>query len=124
MVSGGQSGHMAAVGSDGHEIIHRLRSSRNELVFDKNTGSAFNSTAIDVHLRNTGISSLVVTGIATDMCVMLTSLDTADRGWNVFISSDACTTVDAGSHEAVLLNFGRVFGRVMPTREIIGLLDD
>ena len=121
--SDGKSGHMATVGAEGHEIIPRLRSRPGELVIDKNTGSAFNSTGIDSHLRSMSISTLVVAGIATDMCVMLTALDAADRGWNVFISSDACTTVDAGSHQAALLNFGRVFGRVLATREIIGLLD-
>ena len=122
--SGGESGHMAVVGDEGHEIIPRLRSRPSELVLDKNTGSAFNSTGIDFHLRNMGVTTLVVTGIATDMCVMVTSLDAADRGWNVFIVSDACTTVDNGSHEAALLNFRRVFGKTPPTREILGLLDN
>ena len=122
--SSGESGHMAAAGDEGHAIISRLKSGPNELVLDKNTGSAFNSTGIDFHLRNMGVTTLVVTGIATDMCVMLTSLDAADRGWNVFIASDACTTIDTGSHAAALLNFSRVFGGVLPTREILGLLDN
>ena len=113
---------MAVVGDRGHAIIPRLRSKPNELVLDKNTGSAFNSTGIDFHLRNMGVTTLAVTGIATDMCVMVTSLDAADRGWNVFIVSDACTTVDNGSHEAALLNFRRVFGKTPQTREIVELL--
>ena len=122
--SGGESGHMAIAGDEGHAIIPRLQSRPNELVLDKNTGSAFNSTGIDFHLRNMGVTTLVVTGIATDMCVMVTSLDAADRGWNVFIASDACTTVDTGSHEAALLNFGRVFGKALTTGEIFRLLDN
>jgi len=119
----GQSGHMAAIGSEGHQIIPRLSSRPNELVLDKNTSSAFNSTAIDSYLRNLEISTLVVAGIATDMCVMTTSLDAADRGWNVFIASDACATIDPGMQEAVLLHFRRVFGRTPRTLEILSLLE-
>ncbi len=120
--SGDGSGHMAAVGTEGYGIIPRVRPGPDELVLDKNTGSAFNSTGIDVHLRNLGVRTLVVAGIATDMCVMLTSLDAADRGWDVFVAADACTTVDPGSHDAFLLIFKRVFGSVNETSEIVDLL--
>jgi len=118
----GQSGHLPALGSPGHEIISNLRPMPGELVLDKSTSSAFNSTAIELFLRNLGLQTLVMAGLASDFCVQLTALDAADRGFNVIIASDACTTIDAGSHEAVMLLFRRAYGYVMETEAILDWL--
>ena len=50
-----------------HEVIAELAPVAGELVVDKNTSSAFNSTGIEWLLRNMGIQTIVVIGIATDM---------------------------------------------------------
>ena len=119
----GQSGHLPLLGSVGHEIIPSLRPAAGELVLDKNTASAFNSTAIDLFLRNLGLQTLVIAGLMSDFCVLLTALDAADRGFNVILASDACTTIDSGSHEAVMLLFMRGYGYVMETQQIVGWLE-
>ena len=54
-----------------------------ELVVDKNTSSAFHTTPIDLYLRNMGVETIVLTGVAADMCVFATALDAADRGFHV-----------------------------------------
>ena len=88
------------------------------LVFDKNTSSAFHTTPIDLYLRNMGIKTLVLTGVAADMCVFATALDAADRGFHVIIAADACETFDPGSAEAVQILFGHISGYVMKTADI------
>lgn len=117
-----QSGHLAAAGTSGHQIDVRLDPRPGELVLDKNTSSAFNSTGLELHLRNMNIQTLVLAGIASDMCVFTTALDAADRGFHVIIAEDASTTIDPGSHEAAMLMFRRVWGLTMPTREILSWL--
>ena len=117
-----QSGHLAAVGTPGHRIDPRLQPRAGELVLDKNTSSAFNSTGIELLLRNMKIDTLVVAGIASDMCVFTTALDAADRGFHVMIAEDACTTIDPGSHEAAMLMFRRVWGLALSTQEILDWL--
>lgn len=120
--TGGQSGHMASVGSVGHQIISELEPHPGDLILDKNTSSVFNSTEIDLFLRNMGIKSLVVTGLVTDQCVLMSALDAADRGFHVVIGEDACATVDPGSQEATLLLFRRVWGYAQPAAAIIDWL--
>ncbi len=120
--SRGQSGHMAATGTPDHQIDTRLAPRQGELVLDKNTSSAFHSTAVDLHLRTMKIETLVIAGIASDMCVFMTALDAADRGFHVIIAEDACTTIDPGSHEAAMLMFRRVWGFTMAAREILSWL--
>ena len=120
--SHGQSGHLAATGTPDHQIDTRLEPRPGELLLDKNTSSAFHSTGIDLHLRNMKIETLVIAGIASDMCVFTTALDAADRGFHVIIAEDACTTIDAGSHEAAMLMFRRVWGFTMGTQEVLSWL--
>ena len=120
--SRGQSGHMAAAGTADHRIDSRLEPQPGELVLDKNTSSAFHSTGLDLHLRNMKIETLLIAGIASDMCVFTTALDAADRGFHVAIVEDACTTIDPGSHEAAMLTFRRVWGTTMDTRDVLNWL--
>ena len=114
-----KSGHLAAAGTPGHQIDPRLEPLPGELVLDKNTSSAFNSTGIELLLRNMKVETLVVAGIASDMCVFTTALDAADRGFHVVIAEDACTTIDPGSREAAMLMFRRVWGLTIPTGAIV-----
>ena len=109
-------------GSFEHEIIETLKPEANEMVIDKNTSSAFNSTGIEWMLRNMGIETLVVAGMATDMCVETTSRDAADRGFNVIIAEDASATFFPDHHRAALSGFARVFGQVWASGDVISAL--
>ena len=121
--TGGRSGHMAVRGTPGYEIIPELAPLPDELVLDKNTSSAFHSTPIDLLLRNMKVDTVILTGIASDQCVFTTALDAADRGFHVIIAADACANLDPGSAEAVQILFGRVFGYVMRTPDILDWLE-
>ncbi len=105
-----------------HAVIAALAPRDDELVIDKNTSSAFNSTGIEWLLRNMGIETLVVAGMATDMCVETTSRDAADRGFNVIIAEDASATFFDRHHRAALSGFARVFGQVWSTQRILAAL--
>ena len=115
----GSSGHMAVRGDPGHEILDQVAPRRGDLVLDKNTSSAFHSSPMDLLLRNMKVETLVLTGLATDQCVLATAIDAADRGFHVIMAADACAGFDAGSAEAVQILFGRVWGYVMQTEDII-----
>ena len=118
------AGHMPGPGDRGFEILTQVAPESRDLVFDKNTSSAFHSTPVDLVLRNMGIDTIVLTGMAADMCVLTTALDAADRGFHVIIASDACATFDQGSAEATQVLFRRVFGKVMETEDIVDWLKD
>jgi nicotinamidase-related amidase len=108
-----------AKGSYEHEVIAELAPLEHELVLDKNAASAFNSSAIDQMLRNLRIESLVITGMATDMCVETTARDAADRGFNVIVVEDAVATFDPEHHRHALSSLARVFGQVWSTDQVL-----
>ena len=109
-------------GSYQHQIIEELSPRRDELVLNKNSSGAFNSTAIDQFLRNMGIETLVIGGLATNLCVETTARDAADRGYQVFLVEDACATFEHEAHVATLRTFARGYGKVGSTAEILEFL--
>lgn len=116
------SGHMAVKGDATYEIDMRVAPVPGELIFDKNTSSAFHTTPIDLYLRNMQVETLVLTGVAADQCVLATAIDAADRGFHVIIAADACANLDPGSAEATQILFRRVWGYVLRTDEILNWL--
>ena len=113
---------MWAAGSFEHEIVDELAPLPDELVIDKNSSGAFNGTAIDQLLRNMGIETLAVAGLATDMCVETTSRDAADRGYDVIVVEDATATFMPEHHRAALSAMARVFTQVWMTERVLSVL--
>jgi biuret amidohydrolase len=101
------------------EILPELAPRPNELVINKTTLGAFNSTVLDRTLRNLGIETVVVTGVVTSVCVETTARDAVDRGYNVILVDDGCAAWDEDSHLATMRSFRRYFGRVTTGEEIL-----
>jgi nicotinamidase-related amidase len=89
-----------------------------DIVLNKTSSGAFASTTLDQTLHNLGVNSLVVCGLTTAMCVTQTAREAGDRGFQVIIADDGCTELSEELHEAALLAFSWIFGRVRSTEEI------
>jgi nicotinamidase/pyrazinamidase len=57
--------------------------------------SAFEGTSLEQHLRDRGIETLYITGLATDYCVKNTVLDARRLGFRVLVLEDAIRGIDA-----------------------------
>ena len=74
--------------------------------------SVFSSTDIGQLLKNLDVDTLVVVGGATDMCVLTSSLDAADRGYNVVVAEDCTCTFSHRNHVQALSILSRTFAKV------------
>jgi nicotinamidase-related amidase len=106
------------------QIDDSVRPKSGEIVLHKTTSGPVNSTKLDQLLHNLGVTSLIVTGLTTDVCVTQTARETADRGFRVVIAEDACTTLSEEMHKAALLAFSLAFGRVRKTEELLKILGE
>jgi nicotinamidase-related amidase len=106
-------------GSTEHQIVDELAPLDDELVIDKNSSSPFNGTGIDQLLRNLKVETLVVAGMATDMCVETTARDAGDRGYNVIVVEDAVATFIEEHHYAALSAMARVYTQVWTTDSVL-----
>ena len=104
------------------QIDDSVAPQRGEIVLHKTTSGPVNSTKLDQLLHNLGVTSLVVVGLTTDVCVTQTARETADRGFRVVVAEDACTTLSEEMHKYALLAFSLAFGHVRKTEELVSLL--
>ena len=115
--------YVCPLGTPAYELCEELAPLPTELVLDKNSSGAFNSSPLDHYLRNLGVENLVITGVSTNHCVDSTARDAADRGYNVILVDDACNDNDPLAHRATIDSFARHFGVVRRTDEVLALLE-
>lgn len=102
-------------GTREHEILDEIKPAPYDLVVNKTTTGAFNSSAIDSVLRATGTEYCLFAGVSTHMCVEGTARDAADRGYKCVVIEDACAANKEEYHNAALVTFQRGYGRVCKT---------
>ena len=111
-----------ARGSFEHSIRAEVAPQRGELVINKVSTSAFNSTGFDQILRRLGVANLIITGVTTEACVDSTARDAADRSYCCVLVEDACAAWDELTQESTLRTFARCFGMVKTTTEVMEIL--
>ena len=84
-------------GSPGFELAEGLDPQPDEAVMDKITMSAFEGTPLDIVLRDCGVRSYLIVGIAMEVGIEPTVRHSADLGYIPVVVRDAC---GAGSREA------------------------
>jgi nicotinamidase-related amidase len=115
-------GHMMPPGSRDSEILEEIAPKGDEMVFDKTTGSVFNSTTIHYVLQNIGIRNLVLAGVMTGGCVESAARDAKDLGYRVLVVDDACATWTLEMHRFALRVMNEVFAKIKTTDEILAAL--
>lgn len=83
--------------SPGFELTPELAPTSAEMIFDKITMSAFVGTPLDLVLRDCGIDSFAIVGVATEVGIEPTARHAADLNYLPIIVEDAC---GAGHQEA------------------------
>jgi nicotinamidase-related amidase len=72
------------------------------VTLSKNFYSAFAGTRLGEGLARRGITTLIVTGGETDVCVLATVMAALDRGLRVVLPTDALCSARDGTHDALL----------------------
>lgn len=110
------------VEADGAAIIEDLAPGTDGWVVDKVLYSAFSDTQLGSDLKVRGISTVYVTGVATEICVDDTARHAVHLGFDAALVSDACASADRSRHDWTLENFGRNYGPVVSSAELAARL--
>jgi ureidoacrylate peracid hydrolase len=100
-----------------------------DVLLDKPRFGAFHGTDLELILRSRGIDTLIITGIATNVCCETTAREAAVRDFRVFFLSDGTATFSIGDLSATELQrstcatLGKVFAQVLTVDEIIGKIE-
>lgn len=121
----GPRGRILVRGEYGHDIIDELAPLPGELVIDKPGKGSFYATCLQPVLREAAITSLVVTGVTTEVCVHTTVREANDRGYECLVLSD-CTGSYFPEFQAAGLAMiaaqGGIFGWVAPSADYLSAL--
>jgi nicotinamidase-related amidase len=79
-------------GQQGNDFKAEVAPVGGETVIPKQTNSAFIGTGLEKHLRDSGLRTLVVTGVSTNNSVEATVRMAGNLGFQTYLISDACFT--------------------------------
>jgi len=93
--------------SPGHAIVPELTPLESEGVFDKIGMSAFEGTPLDTALRDCGIRTILIAGVAIEIGIEPTVRHAADLGYLPILIEDACGAghVEAGERAIASMRF-------------------
>jgi nicotinamidase-related amidase len=114
----GQPSSSCLEGQDNVRIVPDLEPRADELVIDKRYYDGFNGTVLDGALRARGITTLVVTGTMTDICVLATVVGGFNREYRMVVVEDGVATLWPGIQDAALDILGRAFARVTSAKDV------
>ena len=106
---------------EGHpsaDTVPELAPRADELVVRKHWYDAFAGTVLDGALRARGVTSLVITGTMTDICVLATVIGAFNREYRITVVEDGVATLWPEIQQATLDIIGRAYGRIVAAKTI------
>ena len=113
-----------APGAPLHALDPRLDIHAQDAQLLKYRFSAFTRNPADPEtmLRARGIDTVIVAGVATNICCESTARDAMMRDFRVFMPHDAVTAPDREAHEAGLASVLQVFADIRPAAALAALI--
>lgn len=90
------------------EMARLLRPQPGDLTVLKPRHSAFLGSPLDLLLTRIEAKELILTGVATDICVQLTAMDGFLRGFTLRVPADCCAAESAEHHKQSLAYMARI----------------
>jgi nicotinamidase-related amidase len=121
----GPKGRILIRGEYGHDIIDELAPADGELVIDKPGKGSFYATGLHETLQGKGVTSLIVTGVTTEVCVHTTVREANDRGYECLVLADCVGSYFPDFQRyglEMIAAQGGIFGWVAPSASYLGAL--
>jgi biuret amidohydrolase len=122
----GPMGRILIRGEPGHDIVPALAPIEGEPVVDKPGKGAFHATELHSILQNRGITTLIVCGVTTEVCVHTTVREANDRGYRCLVPGDCCGSYFPEFHQVGLRMIkaqGGIFGWVTDSARVLAALE-
>jgi nicotinamidase-related amidase len=105
-------------GEDNVRVIPELAPRADELVIRKHYYDGFNGTVLDGALRARGVTTIVITGTMTDICVLGTVIGGFNREYRLIVVEDGVATLWPEIQRATLDIIRRAYARVLSAKEV------
>lgn len=98
--------------------FYKISPTHKDYVITKHRYSAFFGTDVDLILRSNEIKSIILTGVATNVCVETTARDAMMRDYYVILLENCTATVSEEEHRSAVNNVRKYFGMVCNSHDI------
>ena len=105
------------------DFIPELDHQPSDIVVTKHTWGAFARTNLESRLTSSGVTQVVIVGVATGTGVESTARQAYELGFNVTLAIDAMSDRRAEAHDYSIKNVFPRLGETGTTREVIKLLN-
>jgi len=105
------------------DIVPELAPQPGDIILTKQTWGAFASTDLEQQLKASGVTQVVITGVATATGVESTARQAYEAGFNVTLAIDAMTDSRAEAHDYSIAKVFPRLGETGTTQDIINLLE-
>ena len=112
-------------GSESASLHKGLVIDPRDILLDKPRFGAFHGTDLELILRQRGIDTIIISGVATNVCCETSAREAAVRDFRVFFLSDGTATAAMGDSSAAELQkatcatLGFLFAQVVTVNEMI-----
>jgi ureidoacrylate peracid hydrolase len=93
-----------------------------DIVVQKHSFSGFYGTGLNEALRAQGIKTLIITGVATNVCVDSTLREGFFHGYYIVLAEDCVGSNSRIGHEGTLATVRNNIGAVVPSQKVAALL--
>ncbi|MFC8223331.1 cysteine hydrolase family protein [Streptomyces sp. NPDC057362] len=107
-------------GTEGWQVVPELAPREGEPVVDKTTPDSFLGTGLDETLRTLGVTEVIVTGFATEVCVDTTARQALSRGYDLVVVADGHTTSVRTEEDVDLVPADRSIAQANAVYRMIG----
>jgi nicotinamidase-related amidase len=108
---------------DWTDLVEELDAQPDDHRVTKLRWGAFHGTSLDTHLRDLGITQVVLAGVATSGGVESTARSAYEHGYHVVLATDAMTDRNAGAHQNSIERIFPKLGETAATTEILEMLE-
>ncbi len=109
-------------GSWGTQVVDALKPGPDDIVMPKHTYNSFFSTPLHATLQQIGITTLIVTGVVTNICVRSTCHDAFFLGYNVLVPEDCVSATSDREQASSLYDIDTHYGSVTSLEYVLRLL--
>jgi len=89
-------------GTKGSEVVDDLKPEVTDIILPKRRFSAFFKTDLDQTLRVFGVDTIIVTGMTTEVCVLMTAMDGLCHDFSVILLEDCSASRSREFHQGCL----------------------
>jgi ureidoacrylate peracid hydrolase len=116
-------------GAESAELHSGLKVKEGDVLLDKPRFGSFHGTDLELILRSKGIDTIIITGIATNVCCETTAREANVRDFRVLFVSDGTATFGIGDlsaeeiQKATCTTLGFAFAQVLTVDEVIAKIE-